>query len=106
MVIGGVPFDFRALPFDVIKIDRSFTATINQDPESAAIVRAVVTLASALKVPVVVEGIEDAATHATVLGFGCEMGQGWYFGKPMGADQAEQFIKRVPVAVAPRRAAS
>ena len=96
----------RTLPFDVIKIDRSFTATINQDPESAAIVRAVATLASAIKVPVVVEGIEDAATHATVLGFGCEMGQGWYFGKPMGADQAEQFIKRVPVAVAPRRAAS
>ena len=96
----------RSLPFDVIKIDRSFTATINQDPESAAIVRAVATLASAIKVPVVVEGIEDAATHATVLGFGCEMGQGWYFGKPMGADQAEQFIKRVPVAVAPRRAAS
>ncbi len=95
----------RSLPFDVIKIDRSFTATINQDPESAAIVRAVATLASAIKVPVVVEGIEDAATHATVLGFGCEMGQGWYFGKPMGADQAEQFIKRVPVVPLPRRAA-
>jgi diguanylate cyclase (GGDEF)-like protein len=96
----------RSLPFDVIKIDRSFTATINQDPESAAIVRAVANLANAIKVPVVVEGIEDAATHATVLGYGCEMGQGWYFGKPMSADQAEQLIKRVPVAVAPRRAVS
>ncbi len=96
----------RTLPFDVIKIDRSFTATINQDPESAAIVRAVTNLANAIKVPVVVEGIEDAATHATLLGYGCEMGQGWYFGKPMSADQAEQLIKRVPVAAQPRRAAS
>ena len=96
----------RSLPFDVIKIDRSFTATINHDPESAAIVRAVVSLASAINVPVVVEGIEDAATHALVLGYGCEMGQGWYFGKPMGADQAEQLIERVPVAAQPRRAAS
>jgi diguanylate cyclase (GGDEF)-like protein len=95
----------RSLPFDVIKIDRSFTSTINRDPENAAIVRAVTSLASAIKVPVVVEGIEDAATHAAVLGYGCEMGQGWYFGKPMGADQAEQLIKRVPVAAQARRAA-
>jgi len=90
----------------MIKIDRSFTASINNDPESAAIVRAVTSLANAIKVPVVVEGIEDAATHATLLGFGCEMGQGWYFGKAMSADQAEQLIKRVPVAAAPRRTAS
>jgi diguanylate cyclase (GGDEF)-like protein len=95
----------RSLPFDVIKIDRSFTASINQDPESAAIVRAVASLANAIKVPVIVEGIEDAATHATVLGFGCEMGQGWYFGKPMSADQAEQLIKRAP-ATPPKRRAS
>ncbi len=96
----------RSLPFDVIKIDRSFTSTIGRDPESAAIVRAVATLANAIKVPVVVEGIEDAATHAAVLGFGCEMGQGWYFGKPMGADQAEHLIKRMPVVPPSRRATS
>jgi diguanylate cyclase (GGDEF)-like protein len=96
----------RSLPFDMIKIDRCFTASINQDSESAAIVRAVTSLANAIKVPVVVEGVEDEATHATLLGYGCEMGQGWYFGKPMSADQAEQLIKRVPVVAAPRRAAS
>src|SRR6476659_8967643 len=86
----------RSLPFDVIKIDRCFVSTIEQDRESAAIVRAVSTLAEAIGVPVTVEGIENAATHATVLGFGCEMGQGWYFGKPMGADQAEQLVNRAP----------
>ena len=58
----------RSLPFDVIKIDRSFVSTLAEDPESAAIVRAVTTLAEALKVPVTVEGIEDAATHAAVAG--------------------------------------
>ena len=96
----------RSLPFDVIKIDRSFTAAINQDPESAAIVRAVASLAKGINVPVIVEGIEDAATHATLLGFGCEMGQGWYFGKPMSADQAEQLIKGAPAAAKSRRANS
>jgi len=82
----------RSLPFDVIKIDRGFTASIHQDPQNAAIVRAVTTLAKALEVPVTVEGIEDAATHAAVLGFGCAVGQGWYFGKPMTAHQAAAMI--------------
>ena len=96
----------RSLPFDMIKIDRSFTATVNQDAESAAIVRAVTDLARALKVPVTVEGIEDAETHATVLGFGCAYGQGWYFGKAMSASEAVQLLdssRDIPVAA--RRAA-
>ncbi|MCA1653760.1 MAG: putative bifunctional diguanylate cyclase/phosphodiesterase [Sphingomicrobium sp.] len=83
----------RTLPFDVIKIDRSFVATIDRDRESAAIVGAVATLATAIGVPVTVEGIEDAATHAAVLGMGCAVGQGWYFGKPMTAHQAAQLLR-------------
>jgi len=83
----------RSLPFDVIKIDRSFVSTLVNDPESAAIVRAVTTLAEALCVPVTVEGIEDAATHAAVAGFGCAVGQGWYFGKPMSGDQATALLR-------------
>jgi diguanylate cyclase (GGDEF)-like protein len=83
----------RALPFDFIKIDRSFVSTLVEDRESAAIVRAVTTLADALNVLVTVEGIEDAATHATVAGFGCAIGQGWYFGKPMTSDQAAALLR-------------
>jgi predicted signal transduction protein with EAL and GGDEF domain len=82
----------RSLPFDVIKIDRSFVANIHSDKESIAIVRAVTTLASALEVPVYVEGIETEADHAAVLGLGCAVGQGWYFGKPMTGDQAAQLL--------------
>jgi EAL domain-containing protein (putative c-di-GMP-specific phosphodiesterase class I) len=95
----------RSLPFDVIKIDRSFVATIHRDRESAAIVRAVTTLANAIGVPVTVEGIENAETHDAVIGFGCATGQGWYFGKPMTGDQAEQLLHgraAVPPAVLPR----
>jgi diguanylate cyclase (GGDEF)-like protein len=83
----------RSLPFDVIKIDRSFVSTLENDRESAAIVRAVTTLADAIGVPVTVEGIEDAATHAAVAGFGCAVGQGWYFGKPMSGDQAAALLR-------------
>ncbi|MEO6248090.1 MAG: EAL domain-containing protein [Sphingomicrobium sp.] len=83
----------RTLPFDVIKIDRSFISTIRRDRESAAIVRAVTTLATALNVPVTVEGIEDAATCEAVVAMGCRVGQGWYFGKPMTGEQAGELVR-------------
>lgn len=84
----------RSLPLDLIKIDRSFITTIHQSGESQAIVRAVVTLADALKIPILVEGIESEAVHATVLGLGCSIGQGWYFGKPLDGEQAAQLLLR------------
>ena len=95
----------RALPFDKIKIDRSFVATIGRDRESAAIVRAVTTLAQALEVPVTVEGIEDAATYDSVLSFGCAVGQGWYFGKPMPAEDAGHLLRHRKMAASADAAA-
>ena len=83
----------RALPFDMIKIDRCFVATLTRDRESAAIVRAVTTLAEAIDVPVTVEGIEDVATLEAVSEIGCATGQGWYFGKPMSAADAFELIR-------------
>jgi diguanylate cyclase (GGDEF)-like protein len=82
-----------ALPFDKIKIDRTFVATISKDRQSAAIVRAVTTMAQALDVPVVAEGIEDAEAHAALLQMGCTSGQGWYFGKPMPAEDATHLLR-------------
>jgi diguanylate cyclase (GGDEF)-like protein len=82
-----------ALPFDKIKIDRTFVASIGKNRQSAAIVRAVTTMAQALDVPVVAEGIEDAEAHATLLQMGCTSGQGWYFGKPMAAEDAKHLLR-------------
>ena len=83
----------RSLPFDIIKIDRSFVTNINTKRESSAIVRAVTTLAAALQVPVCVEGIENEGSYKTVVRLGCEIGQGWYFGKPMPAEQARELLE-------------
>lgn len=82
----------RSLPFDTIKIDRSFVTNIHEKRESAAIVRAVTTLAAALNVPVCVEGIENEESYKTVVRLGCEIGQGWYFGKPMPAEHARELL--------------
>ena len=82
----------RSLPFDIIKIDRSFVTNINEKRESSAIVRAVTTLAAALPVPVCVEGIENEEAYKAVVRLGCEIGQGWYFGKPMPAEKARELL--------------
>jgi EAL domain-containing protein (putative c-di-GMP-specific phosphodiesterase class I) len=76
----------RMLPLDMIKIDRSFMATVHVDRESAAIVKAVTTLAQALGIPVTAEGLEDAATYDKAAALGARTGQGWFVGKPMDAD--------------------
>ena len=82
----------KSLPFDMIKIDRSFVANIHTKRESVAIIRAVTTLAGALSVPVCVEGIENEAASEAVVTLGCAIGQGWYFGKPMPAEQARELL--------------
>ncbi|MFC7537960.1 putative bifunctional diguanylate cyclase/phosphodiesterase [Sphingomonas sp. GCM10030256] len=96
----------RALPLDAIKIDRSFVANLHKDRESAAIVKAVTTMGHALSVPVTVEGIEDAPTLAAVLAMGAAHAQGWYFGKAMNGDKAEELLRaRQPLPLTERRTA-
>jgi diguanylate cyclase (GGDEF)-like protein len=93
-----------ALPFDKIKIDRAFVASLGKSRQSAAIVRAVTTMAQALDVPVVAEGIEDAAAHEALLQIGCASGQGWYFGKPMPAEAVDNLLRHRTVAAEPNQA--
>ena len=87
----------RELPFDMIKIDRSFVSEMVGGRESEAIVRAVTTLAQALNVPVTAEGIEDAATHQAAAQRGCSFGQGWYFSKPMSLEATVHQMERKAV---------
>ena len=94
-----------ALPFDKIKIDREFVASISKNRQSAAIVRAVTTMAQALDVPVVAEGIEDAAAHEALLQIGCASGQGWYFGKPMPAEAVDNLLRHRTALAATQSAA-
>ena len=73
----------RMLPFDKIKIDRSFVQAMVADPEALKIVRAITSLAHSLELPVVAEGIESDETAARLRALGCDEGQGFYFGAPM-----------------------
>jgi diguanylate cyclase (GGDEF)-like protein len=75
------------LPFDEIKIDRSFIQSVDSDPEALKMVRAIVGLASTLGIPAVAEGIESEAAALLLRDLGCAFGQGYHFGRPMSADK-------------------
>ena len=77
----------RELPFDKLKIDRSFILTLMDSPENKKIVDAVITLGRSLGIKVTAEGI-DSLVHMEWLRWrGCATGQGYYFGRPVLAAQ-------------------
>jgi diguanylate cyclase (GGDEF)-like protein len=82
----------RALPFDRIKIDRSFVATMEDNSESAAIVSAIIGLGASLGVPITAEGIESEALVKKLAEMGCAKGQGWLFSKPLSIDQVNKLL--------------
>jgi EAL domain-containing protein (putative c-di-GMP-specific phosphodiesterase class I) len=69
-------------PLDVLKIDRSFTAALGEDHQGASIAGAIVSLAQALGLVTVAEGIEDAAQARRLEALGCTFGQGFLFARP------------------------
>ena len=78
----------QRLPIDVLKIDRSFITGMMSDPDSIAIVRAVLSLADALGMSTTAEGIESVELATTLAALGCASGQGYYFAKPLEPDAA------------------
>ncbi len=83
----------QRLPIDVLKIDRSFVSAMLVDPDSVAIVRAVLSLAEALSMSTTAEGIETPELAATLAALGCDTGQGFFFAQPLAADQALTFFE-------------
>ena len=81
----------QRLPIDVLKIDRSFVSGMMVDPDSVAIVRAVLSLAEALGMSTTAEGIETVELATTLAALGCASGQGYYFAKPLEAAEALEY---------------
>ena len=76
----------QSLPFDRIKIDKSFVSSLLSDSQSDAIVSTILSLGRALKLPITAEGIEDDGTKERLCRLGCSDGQGWLFGKAVSGD--------------------
>jgi diguanylate cyclase (GGDEF)-like protein len=79
----------KKLPFDRLKIDRSFVDSMDGDKDSDALVKAIAMLGKGLSVPVSAEGIETEAMQAKLVGMGCVDAQGWLFSKALTPEEVE-----------------
>jgi diguanylate cyclase (GGDEF)-like protein len=75
---------------DVLKVDQSFVAVMDQDASSAAIVNAIITLGHALGLTLVAEGVERPTQAAILREQGCDASQGWLFGRPLPAEAIDR----------------
>lgn len=86
----------QALPFSKLKVDGSFVQSMTEKRESRKIVAAVVGLGRSLGMVTVAEGVETEMQADTLLRLGCELGQGWLFGRPLPADRIPEMVAAKP----------
>jgi diguanylate cyclase (GGDEF)-like protein/PAS domain S-box-containing protein len=85
----------QAFPFDKIKIDRAFVMNLGRNPQSAAIVRAVIGLGHGLEMSIVAEGVETLEQLQFLADEGCDAVQGYFIGKPFPIGQYAELVGRV-----------
>ena len=83
----------HALPFDEIKVDRSFVQTMLTRRESRKIVAAIIGLGQSLGLMTVAEGVEDEAQADMLLWLGCDLAQGFLYGEPVSDGRLERFVQ-------------
>src|SRR6478609_7171613 len=84
----------QAFPFDKIKIDRAFVMNLGRNPQSAAIVRAVIDLGHGLEMSIVAEGVETQEQLSFLADEGCDAVQGYFLGKPQPIGQYAALVGR------------
>jgi EAL domain-containing protein (putative c-di-GMP-specific phosphodiesterase class I) len=84
----------QAFPFDKIKVDRTFVINLGRNPQSAAIVSAVIDLGHGLEMSIVAEGVETPDQLAFLASEGCDAVQGYLIGKPLPIGQYATLVGR------------
>jgi diguanylate cyclase (GGDEF)-like protein len=79
-------------PVDILKIDRSFVERLSHASDNAELARTVVRLGQSLQLQTVAEGVEDSAQFLALRRMGCDIGQGYYFGRPMEGEAMERLL--------------
>jgi PAS domain S-box-containing protein len=82
----------QALPFDELKIDASFVRSMTEAKETRKIAAAIIGLGNSLDLVTVAEGVEDKAHAEMLLWLGCELGQGWLYGRAVPAEDLPGII--------------
>lgn len=84
----------QSFPFDKIKIDREFVMNLGRNPQSAAIIRAVIGLGHGLDVPIVAEGVETQEQLSFLASEACDQVQGYFIGRPAPIQQYAELVGR------------
>jgi EAL domain-containing protein (putative c-di-GMP-specific phosphodiesterase class I) len=95
----------QAFPFDKIKVDRAFVINLGRNPQSAAIISAVIDLGHGLGMSLVAEGVETMEQLAFLADEGCDAVQGYLIGKPLPVAQYARVVGREETTLANLRAA-
>ena len=82
----------RAVPFDIVKIDRSFIENIESDAAAMHLVNSVIYIAHGLGLEVIAEGVETEAELAFLRERGCDYVQGFFVGLPMSAEMLSKLM--------------
>ena len=92
-------------PVDILKIDRSFVERLSRTSDNAELAWTVVRLGQSLQLQTVAEGVEDSAQFLALRRMGCDIGQGYYFGRPMEGDALGRLLdeERTPAKTAATR---
>ena len=83
----------HAFPIDTLKVDRVFVKDMLRNRNSMELIRSIVALGKNLDMDLIAEGIESAEEAAALRDMGCDMGQGYFFARPMPEDQATTFAR-------------
>lgn len=83
----------KSFPVDTVKIDRSFVTHMDTDANDRAIVTAVTQLGHALDLRVLAEGVETADQAGCLVDLGCDLAQGYHFGRPVPADEITELLR-------------
>ncbi len=81
----------KRMPIDKIKIDQSFVRDLADDPNDAAIVKAIIAMTHGLNLDVIAEGVETEAQLSFLLSRQCHKAQGYYFSKPVSAEAISEL---------------
>lgn len=84
------------LPLDAVKVDRAFTSSIDSEERPMQVMRAIVSLAHAIGLEVVAEGVSSPRQLALLREMGCDLGQGFLFARPGSADDIERALANDP----------
>jgi len=82
------------LPISAVKIDRNFVLNAEQSPGGQALIQVITSMAQALHLQVVAEGVETEAQRVMVASLGCDVVQGYLLGRPMPAPQVDEWLSK------------